>query len=77
MTLAPASEALFRPPGPTPHDGPIGVLRTILALRPNTIEIWTGAHYEQPILSGRTIMGERAARAPGLGGYIAENCGTC
>ncbi len=60
MTLAPASEALFRPPRPTPHDGPLGVLGTILALRRNTIEIWSKAHYEQPILVGRTIMGERA-----------------
>jgi len=60
MTLAPATETLFHPPRPTPHDGPIGVFRTILALRRNTIEIWSKAHYEQPILVGHTIMGERA-----------------
>jgi cytochrome P450 len=60
MTVASLSPALFHPPRPTPHDGPIGVFRTILALRRNTIEIWTKAHYEKPILIGRTIMGERA-----------------
>ncbi len=60
MTVAPASPALFHPPRPTPHDGPIGVLRTMLALRRNTIEIWSKAHYEQPILMGRTILGDRA-----------------
>jgi len=60
MTVASLSPALFHPPAPTPHDGPIGVFRTILALRRNTIEIWSKAHYEKPILVGRTIMGERA-----------------
>jgi cytochrome P450 len=60
MTVASIPSAAFRPPKPTPHDGPIGVLRMILALRRNPLEIWSKAHYEQPILIGRTILGERA-----------------
>ena len=60
MTLASIASPAFRPPKPTPHDGPIGVLRMILALRRNPLEIWSKAHYEQPILMGRTILGERA-----------------
>jgi len=60
MTAASIASTVFRPPKPTPHDGPIGVLRTILALRRNPLEIWSKAHYEQPILMGRTILGERA-----------------
>ena len=60
MTLASIPSAAFRPPKPVPHDGPIGVLRMILALRRNPLEIWSKAHYEQPILMGRTILGDRA-----------------
>ena len=37
-----------------------GALPMILTLRRNPLEIWGGAHYEQPILIGRTILGERA-----------------
>jgi cytochrome P450 len=61
MTVAAfPSAAVFRPPRPIPHDQPIGVLRTILALRRNPLEVWSRAHYEQPILIGRSILGERA-----------------
>ena len=37
MTLASIASPAFRPPKPTPHDGPIGVLRMILALRRNPL----------------------------------------
>ena len=60
MTFASMPSTAFRPPKPIPHDTPIGVLRMILALRRNPLEIWSKAHYEQPILMGRTILGERA-----------------
>jgi cytochrome P450 len=60
MTSASIVSTAFRPPKPVPHDGPIGVLRMILALRRNPLEIWSKAHYEEPILMGRTILGERA-----------------
>jgi cytochrome P450 len=60
MTVASIPSSAFRPPKPVPHDGPIGVLRMIMALRRNPLEIWSKAHYEQPILMGRTILGERA-----------------
>jgi cytochrome P450 len=60
MTLASIAAPVFRPPAPEPHDGPIGMLQMILTLRRNPLEIWSKAHYEKPILMGRTILGERA-----------------
>ena len=60
MTAKSIPSAVFRPPRPTPHEQPIGVLQTILTLRRNPLEIWSRAHYEQPILIGRSILGERA-----------------
>jgi cytochrome P450 len=36
-------------------------LSTILTLRRNPIEIWTQAHFDQPILIGRSLLGVRAA----------------
>ena len=60
MTLAATTKVKFRPPSPEPHDGPLGSWRMILALRRNPLEIWSKAHYEQPILIGRTILGQRA-----------------
>ena len=60
MTVASIPPTAFRPPRPTPHEQPIGVLQTILTLRRNPLEIWSKAHYEQPILMGRSILGERA-----------------
>jgi cytochrome P450 len=60
MTFAATSKTSFRPPSPEPHDGPLGAWRMILALRRNPLEIWSKAHYEQPILMGRTILGLRA-----------------
>ncbi|MFT4098516.1 MAG: cytochrome P450 [Rhodoblastus sp.] len=55
-----AATLAFRPPAPTPRDTPLGVLGMIAALRRNPIEIWTRRHYEEPVLVGRTILGERA-----------------
>jgi cytochrome P450 len=60
MTVASIPTTAFRPPRPVPHDGPLGALRMILALRRNPLEVWSKAHYELPILMGRSILGERA-----------------
>jgi cytochrome P450 len=59
VASAPPSTA-FRPPKPTPHEAPIGVFQMIMTLRRNPLEVWSKAHYEQPILMGRTILGDRA-----------------
>ena len=56
----PAATLAFRPPAPTPREKPLGVLGMIAALRRNPIEIWTRRHYEEPVLVGRSILGERA-----------------
>ena len=59
-TAAPAAATGFRPPIPTPREGPIGPLQLIAILRRNPLELWSKAHYEQPILVGKTMLGERA-----------------
>jgi cytochrome P450 len=60
MTLASIPSSAFRPPKPIPHEAPIGVFRMVMTLRRNPLEVWSKAHYEQPILMGRTILGDRA-----------------
>src|SRR5258708_822073 len=60
MTLASIPSSAFRPPKPVPHEAPIGAFRMIMTLRRNPLEVWSKAHYEQPILMGRTILGDRA-----------------
>jgi cytochrome P450 len=59
MTAASIPSTAFRPPRPVPHEAPIGMLRMILTLRRNPLEIWSRAHYEKPILMGRSILGDR------------------
>ena len=55
-----AAALAFRPPAPTPRETPLGLFGMISTLRRNPIEIWTRAHYEEPVMVGRSIMGERA-----------------
>lgn len=57
MTL---TDTAFRPPIPTPRKAPAGPLKTIAIIRRNPLELWSQAHYEQPILVGRSMLGERA-----------------
>jgi cytochrome P450 len=56
MTTTPA----FRPPAPYPREKPLGLFGRVATLRRNPIEIWTRAHYERPVLVGRTAFGKRA-----------------
>lgn len=60
MSLASTTPAPFRPPAPEPRETPIGALGTLYALWRNPLEIWTRAHFERPVLIGRTVMGLRA-----------------
>jgi len=55
-----AEAIAFRPPAPLPREKPFGLLGRIAALRRNPIEIWTRAHYERPVMVGRTVFGHRA-----------------
>jgi cytochrome P450 len=50
----------FRPPAPQPREKPLGLFARVAALRRNPIEIWTRAHYERPVMVGRTVFGKRA-----------------
>ena len=55
------SSGLFVPPYPPRSEKPRGALDTILTLRRNPLEIWGQAHFEHPVLIGRSILGLRAA----------------
>ena len=55
------SSRLFVPPYPPRSDRPLSALATILTLWRNPIEIWGQAHFERPVLIGRSILGLRAA----------------
>ena len=59
MTLL-SDTAGFRPPTPTPRTVPVGPLKMIAILRRNPLELWSKAHYEQPIVVDRTMLGDRA-----------------
>jgi len=50
----------FRPAAPFPLEKPLGLFARIATLRRNPIEIWTKAHYERPVMVGRTVFGHRA-----------------
>ena len=56
-----AATKLFIPPYPPRRDKPRGSLSTVYVLQRNPIEFWTKAHFERPVLIGRTILGVRAA----------------
>lgn len=48
----------FRPPAPVPRSEPLGTIGLLLALRENPLLTWTRAHYELPILAGKTVLGD-------------------
>jgi cytochrome P450 len=50
----------FRPPAPRPRTKPLGSLGMVYQLWRNPLDIWTNAHFDRPVLIGRTIMGMRA-----------------
>ncbi|MDB5597811.1 MAG: cytochrome [Hyphomicrobiales bacterium] len=54
----PAHAAPPRPPAPKPRERPLGTLGLLRALRTNPLLTWTRAHYEEPFLSGSTILGD-------------------
>lgn len=66
---------LFRPPAPVPLAAPLGPFAMLATLRRNPIESWTEAHFEHPVLSGRTILGHAAVvSAPdGIHRILVEN----
>ncbi len=45
------------PPAPKPRETQPGPITFLRALRQNPIETWTEAHFQQPILSGRGLLG--------------------
>jgi cytochrome P450 len=61
MTIA-ATQTVpaFRPPAPVPRLEPLGALGLLKALRSNPLEAWTGAHFEQPIVTANVLVGRVA-----------------
>ena len=50
----------FQPPKPMPRTSPVGPLRMIAIVRRNPLELWSEAHYREPVLVGKSMLGERA-----------------
>ncbi len=57
------SSAPFRPPAPRPRTKPLSAVGMIYQLWRNPLEIWSNAHFEHPVLIGRTMLGVRAVVA--------------
>ena len=72
--LARASSA-FKPPAPTPNERQLRPLAFLTTLRRNPIETWTRAHFEQPILSGRGLLGIGAvvSHPPAIRRVLVDN----
>ena len=51
---------LFRPPAPARRSKPLSTLGILSALARNPVEIWNQAHFERPLLIGKTWFGVRA-----------------
>lgn len=60
MDVAVSAPKLFRPPAPAPRTKPLSRLGFIYTLWRNPLEIWSRAHFDLPVLIGRTQMGMRA-----------------
>src|SRR5271154_5081863 len=54
------SSAPFRPPAPRPRTKPLSAVGMICQLWRNPLQIWSNAHFEHPVLIGRTVLGLRA-----------------
>ena len=54
------SSAPFRPPAPRPRTKPLSAVGMIYQLWRNPLQIWSNAHFEHPVLIGRTVLGLRA-----------------
>jgi cytochrome P450 len=60
MTSEASATRLFRPPAPAHRLKPLGALGTIYTLWRNPLEIWSRAHFEKPVLIGKSFLGVRA-----------------
>ncbi len=60
MTVAVSASRLFRPPAPRERTRPLSGLGMVYTLWRNPLEIWSSAHFDRPILVGKTFLGLRA-----------------
>ncbi len=77
MTFDAAAPPIRRisPPAPTPNERQLRPLAFLRTLRRNPIETWTRAHFEQPILSGRGLLGIGAviSHPPAIRRVLVDN----
>ncbi len=59
LEQSPSADWLDAPlaPGPTPLERPLGTLALLRALRDNPVATWTKFHFEQPVVSGSSVLG--------------------
>ena len=60
MTVALSASPLFRPPAPRERTRPLSALGMVYTLWRNPLEIWSRAHFDKPILIGKSVLGLRA-----------------
>ena len=60
MAVAVSTAPAFRPPAPAPRSRPLGAVAMIYTLWRHPLEIWSHAHFELPVLVGKTFLGVRA-----------------
>ena len=60
MAVAVSTAQAFRPPAPEPRSRPLGAVGMIYTLWRHPLEIWSQAHFELPVLVGKTFLGVRA-----------------
>ena len=60
MEVALPAPALFHPPAPPMRTGRLSTFGLLYTLWRNPLEVWGRAHFEQPVLMGKSILGLRA-----------------
>jgi cytochrome P450 len=53
-------ELAHRPPAPSPRERPLGTLGLLLTMWQNPLATWTRAHFEQPVVVGKSVLGKIA-----------------
>ena len=56
----PAAARPFRPPAPEPLARPLGPLELVATLRRNPLEAWTQAHFDEPVVIQKYLLGHVA-----------------
>jgi cytochrome P450 len=71
----PIDEPVARPPAPPPRERPPGTFGMLLGMWRNPLAIWTRAHFEQPVVIRRSVLGKIAvlSHAAGIRHVLVDN----